>query len=143
MGKSIKIISKLKRIENYLKQHYHENKQNDGYDIKNRQENDNGYISIYYFRHKKSGCVVRIHHWIDNTLSIDLLISERAGNRYADICESAIEKFKNLFDEQPQHDSNFLINNKPKPYNRYWFDITTEYDEKIFSRLEKIIETLS
>ncbi len=119
---------KLRRIADHLK-----------LSVKNRAQNDNGYITIHYVHRTNSGCCIRIHHWNNDTLSIDLLITETAEDRYFESCKSAIAVFDNLFDDKPQYDPYFCVNSDPtKPYKRYWFDITSENDEKIFARLEKI-----
>jgi len=125
MIKDINVSSKLDKIAKFLNR-----------DVKNRVENEYGYVTIHHFHRENSGCVVRVHHRLDNTLTFDLLISEAASKRYSDTCTSAFNHFKKLFDKKLQNDPEFIINNKHgKKYKRLWVDITTESDELIFDRL--------
>ncbi len=125
MKKDMIVSSKLTRIAKFLNS-----------DVKNRVENEYGYVTIHHFYRENSGCVVRVHHRLDNTLTFDLLISEAANKRYSDTCNSAFNHFKCLFNKKLQYDPEFIINNKHgKKYKRLWADITSESDELIFERL--------
>jgi len=96
MIKDMIVSSKLDRIAKFLNR-----------DVKNRVENEYGYVTIHHFHRENSGCVVRVHHRLDNTLTLDLLISEAANERYSDTCNSAFNHFKRLFDEKLHYDSAF------------------------------------
>lgn len=129
MEKSIIVEAKLRRIAKYL-----------NIRVKNRKQNDHGYFTVHYVHRVNSGCCIRVHHWLDNTLSIDLLISRSAeGGNFSDRCNNAINVFNGLFDDKPNFNPDFRVNNKPDdPYKRYWIDIVDEDDEIICKRLDKI-----
>lgn len=61
-----------------------------------------------------SGCNIRVHHMFDNTLSLDLLISPTAQDKYQPQCEAAKSTFEQLFSGKTKEDSAFIIPSREK-----------------------------
>jgi hypothetical protein len=75
----------------------------------------------------------------DNKLFIDLLISPSKRIKHPTYCESAINKFKSLFEIVPEIDENYILPSRPnEAHTMCWVDVTTEDLQTIFLRLEKI-----
>lgn len=78
------------------------------------------------------GCNVRVHHMFDNCLSLDLLISPSALERYQEICRAAKLKFKQLFSGEAREDKEFIIPSRDQELHyRLWVDITNSNIDEI------------
>jgi hypothetical protein len=104
--------------------------------VKCGAQNDFGYATI---RKVVVGCNVRAHHMLDNTLSIDLLISQSAEEKYETKCKTTKTRFKDLFSGLTSENEKFIIpSRKNEPHYRLWVDVTETDEEEIFAMINKI-----
>ena len=104
--------------------------------VKCGAQNDFGYATIQKIA---IGCNVRVHHMLDNSLSLDLLISPTAENKYQIKCETTKLKFKQLFSGNTSEDLEFIIHSrKNETHYRLWVDITKVDIDEIFLMVQNI-----
>lgn len=105
--------------------------------VKGFNGNENGYAKI---KQVKPGCSIWIHHLKDDTLIIDLQISETAIDRYPDDAESTLKKFeafagKELKTELFEHSID--TNNQA---GKFFIDVTNQSFEQISEKINEILE---
>ena len=104
--------------------------------VKCGAQNDFGYATI---RKIVVGCNVRAHHMLDNTVSIDLLISPTAEEKYETKCKTAKTKFYELFPGSTNENAKFIIPSREnEPHYRLWVDVTKIAEEEISAMIKKI-----
>ena len=62
--------------------------------VKKFSSNENGYARILKI---KDGCSLWFHHCLNDTLTIDIVITPVAEERYTETCTTAINRFKEFF----------------------------------------------
>jgi len=121
--------NKMYKIAKYL------NDLNSSGEVKKGRQNNYGHATI---KKIKTGCVIRVHHYFNNTILIDLLITQSALNKYPVECDNAIEKYLKF---QPDVDENFRVPSRPEVRHvKYAIDITTEPIEDILIKCNLIKE---
>ena len=107
---------------------------NDG-KVKGRKGNEHGYAKIHEI---KPGCSIWIHHWHDNRLAIDLLISQPALNRYPSECKSSIKLFNVLFKEKVETKPWSHHDGRGKEHETYFIDVSNNNENEILELIDLI-----
>ena len=123
------IADKMYTIAYYLKELNSQNK------VKAYRKNEYGYAKVVNI---KKGCSIWVHHTLENTLIIDLLISPAARKNYGELCQAAVRQFGGFFDKSPLQ-SQWSHADKPGViHDRYAVDFTSERNSEIFNTLNAI-----
>lgn len=105
-------------------------------EVKGFSGNEKGYAKILQI---KRGCSIWIHHLQDDSLVLDLMVSENASYRHPDITSVEIEKFKQFF----KNDLNMGLWEHSIDENRaerYFIDIGIMETDEIKKLINRIIE---
>lgn len=103
--------------------------------VKAYKKNEHGYAKVVEI---KKGCSVWVHHLLNGTLIIDLLISPAAQSKNAEACNSAIRDFSCFFDKNPLKGPWYHADKPDTEHTRYSIEVTHESDQKIFMLLKNI-----
>jgi hypothetical protein len=103
--------------------------------VKGRKGNEHGYAKILQI---KTGCSIWIHHWHDDRLAIDLLISQPALSRYPSECESSINTFKELFTDMVETKPWSHHDGRSKEHETYYIDVSKKTEGEILKLIDLI-----
>lgn len=103
--------------------------------VKGNPYHEYGYAKIHQV---KRGCSFWIHHWNDDRLLIDLLISETAKKSYEKESFSTIESFKMLFPEKVMKTVWRHSDGKGKDHDHFYIDVSNDNFEEIMVKINKI-----
>lgn len=103
--------------------------------VKGNKSHEYGYAKIYQV---KPGCSFWIHHWNDDRLLIDLLISETAKDRYPLESKETEKIFKELFFENVENTVWRHSDGKGQKHDHYYIDVGNDKIEDIKTKISKI-----
>ena len=103
--------------------------------VKANPYHEYGYAKIYQV---KPGCSFWIHHWNNDSLRIDLLISETAKKRYPSETKISEQIFKNLFSDKVQETVWRHSDGKGKDHKHFYINVEDENIDNIKSIIMKI-----
>jgi len=117
----------------------HYNYLNDRGNVKAIKGNEKGYAKI---KEIARGCSLFVHHWNNDQLVINLMISPAAKTRYELLCNNAVEVFRSQFLSEVQTTKweNSLGNGKP--YDCYYVDVTRRELQELFIMIEDVRKKL-
>lgn len=103
--------------------------------VKSYTANSKGYANIFEI---ERGCTIWINHRHDDSLTIDLLISKPAENKYPIACKNAKKRFDEFFDNKA---TRCRWESKPKDrstHTRHYVDVSKLSDGEILSTAKKL-----
>ncbi|MCJ8503194.1 hypothetical protein [Desulfatitalea alkaliphila] len=106
-------------------------------EVKGFSGNENGYAKIKQIR---PGCAIWIHHLKDETLIIDLLITETAISRYPNESESTLKKFEAFAGEELKTDVFEHSVDISHQSGKFYLDVTNQPFEQISETIDKILK---
>ena len=118
----------------------HYNYLNDKGNVKAIKGNEKGYAKI---KDITRGCSLFVHHWNDDRLVINLLISPAAKTRYKLLCKKAVEVFKSHFQSDVQSMKWVNSMGVKKEYDRYYVDVTRKSLPELLEMVEDIRKKLA
>lgn len=104
--------------------------------VKGFNGNENGYAKI---KQIKPGCAIWIHHLKDETLIIDLLITETAISRYPNEAESTLKKFEAFAGDELKTDVfEHSVDDNHKA-GKFYLDVTDQPFKQISETIDNIL----
>ena len=103
--------------------------------VKAYRKNEYGYAKVVEI---KRGCSIWVHHLLDDTLVIDLIISPAARKSNGELCDLTIRQFGGFFDKRPVVDQWYHADKPDVKHARYSVDITSEKDADILNTINAI-----
>jgi hypothetical protein len=117
----------------------HYNSLNDKGEVKASRANEKGYARI---KDIARGCTLFVHHWNDDKLVINLMITTAAKAKQESVCNQAIEALRSHFGSSLQHLTRPDQRGSNDVRDTYFVDVTDKNVNEIIATLDRITDKL-